>query len=57
MDDQAKKERDSYMLVNGAWPLSKVLKIKATVWMRRPEKANLNPILARFSFFENKKEK
>jgi hypothetical protein len=45
------------MLVNGAWPLSKVLKTKAMVWMKSPIKANENPIFARFSLFEKRKEK
>ena len=57
MEDQARKERDSYMLVKGACPLSIVLKMSAAVWRIRPPKANLNPIFAKLSFFEKRNEK
>jgi hypothetical protein len=57
MDDQAKKEMDSYMLVKGAWPLSKVLATKANVWITSPRKAIPKPVLAKFSFLKKRKKR
>jgi hypothetical protein len=57
MADQAKKERDSYMLVKGACPLSIVLKMRAAEWTMRPVNAKVYPDLARVSFFEKRKAK
>jgi hypothetical protein len=45
------------MLVKGAWPLSTVLQMRASVWTRSPTNANLKPILAGLSFLEKRKEK
>lgn len=57
MEDQARKEMDSYMLVKGAWPLSKVLETKANVWTKSPRKAVPKPVLAKVSFLEKRKKK
>ena len=56
MEDQARKEMDPYMLVKGAWPLSKVLETKANVWIKSPRKAIPKPVLAKF-FFGKEEEK
>jgi hypothetical protein len=57
MEAQERKERDSNMLVKGAWPLSKVLMTRATVWIERPKKATLKPTAARLCLLEKRKEK
>jgi len=45
------------MFVKGAWPLSKVLMMRATVWSKRPKKAILKPTMARLSLLEKRKKK
>ena len=45
-DAQDRKESDSYMLVNGAWPLWIVRTMRAAVWSTSPAKAMREPVLA-----------
>ncbi len=51
---QARNDRDSYMFVNGAWPLWTVRITRASVWRSSPAKASHSPVTARLSFFEKR---
>ena len=40
---QDRNESDSYMFVNGAWPLEVVLRMRAAVWPQKPRRARISP--------------